>query len=88
MITTENIVRHEMIGLKTTIIDSTNKQNIGLQGIIIDETKSIFIIDTKNGVKHIPKNENKWKFFIQNSDTILPGHLLEKRSYDRLGIKA
>ncbi len=87
MITKENIISHELIGLKTEIIDSSNKEILGLKGTIIDETKSMFIIDTSIGYKKIPKNHNKWKFSIQNDDVILFGSSLCKRSFDRVRIK-
>ena len=87
MITKENIISHELIGLKTEIIDSSNKEILGLNGTIIDETKSMFVIDTSMGYKKIPKNHNKWKFSIQNDDVILFGSSLCKRSFDRVRIK-
>ena len=46
---------HELVGLKTIISDSPNKQIIGLYGTIVDETKSMFVINTKKGFKMIPK---------------------------------
>jgi len=87
MITKENIISHELIGLKTEIIDSSNKEILGLKGTIIDETKSMFVIDTSIGYKKIPKNHNKWKFSIQNDDVILLGSSLCKRPFDRVRIK-
>ncbi len=87
MITKENIISHELIGLKTEIIDSSNKEILGLNGTIIDETKSMFVIDTSIGYKKIPKNHNKWKFSIQNDDVILFGSSLCKRPFDRVRIK-
>lgn len=87
MITSENIVVHEMIGLKTEINNSLNRQIVGLNGTIVDETKSMLILNTKNGFKMIPKKQNTWKFFVGNKKIILYGSLLEKRSYDRLGTK-
>ena len=44
MITVDTISRHEFIGLQTQIINSTNQQVIGLNGTIINETKSMFTI--------------------------------------------
>ena len=41
MITPENITSHELIGLRTEIIESSNPQIIGLNGTVTDETKSI-----------------------------------------------
>jgi len=87
MITLENIPKHELIGLKTIISDSTNKQIIGLNGTVVDETKSMFIINTKNGLKMIPKKHNTWKFHVNNKETTLSGTLFEKRSFDRLETK-
>jgi len=87
MITLENITKHELIGLKTIISDSTNKQIIGLNGTVVDETKSMFIINTKNGLKMIQKKHNTWKFLVNNKETTLSGALFEKRSFDRLETK-
>jgi ribonuclease P protein subunit POP4 len=87
MITFENISIHEMIGLKTVISASPNSQIMGLTGIIVDETKSMFIINTKNGFKMIPKKQNTWKFFSDDNELTFSGSLLEKRSFDRLGAK-
>ena len=87
MITFENISKHEMVGLETVISASPNRQIIGLTGTIVDETKSMFSINTKNGFKMIPKKQNTWKFFSDGNELTLSGSLLEKRSFDRLGAK-
>lgn len=87
MITFENISTHEMIGLQTIISESHNSQVIGLTGTIVDETKSMFTINTKNGFKTIPKKQNTWKFFSDGNEFTFSGSLLEKRSFDRLGAK-
>ena len=59
MITDENITSHEFIGLNTEIVQSTNPQVIGLNGRIINETKSMFAINTENGIKSIVKAEKQ-----------------------------
>ena len=87
MITFGNMSMREVIGLKTMISASTNSQIIGLTGIIVDETKSTFTINTKNGFKMIPKKQNVWKFFSNTDELTIHGTLLEKRSFDRLGAK-
>jgi len=87
MITFENISIHEMVGLETVISASPNRQIIGLTGTIVDETKSMFSINTKNGFKMIPKKQNTWKFFSDGNELTVSGSLLEKRSFDRLGAK-
>jgi ribonuclease P protein subunit POP4 len=87
MITLGNITIHEMIGLRTMISASTNGQIVGLTGNIVDETKSMFTINTKNGFKMIPKKQNTWKFFLDQNESTFSGTLLERRSFDRLGAK-
>lgn len=88
MITPENITRHELIGLDTSIVQSTNLQVIGLSGKIVDETKSMFSIQTSTGVKSMPKADSIWQFTINGISTLVDGKTIAKRSYERMGVKA
>jgi len=88
MITIDNITSHEFIGLHTEIIQSSNPQIIGLNGRIVDETKSMFRINTMNGTKSIAKVKNSWKFSIENKDIVIDGSKIAKRPFDRIGGKA
>ena len=88
MITTDNIRSHEFIGLHTEIVNSSNPQVVGLNGRIINETKSMFTINTENGSRSIAKSTSSWKFSIQNKDIIVKGTSIAKRPFDRLGGKA
>ena len=88
MITADNITSHEFIGLSTEITKSSNPQIVGLNGRIVDETKSMFTINTAKGVKSIAKASNSWKFSIENKDVIVDGSKIAKRSFDRIGGKA
>ena len=88
MITAENITQHEFIGLDTQITDSTNSEIIGLNGTIINETKSMFTLNTVRGTKLIPKSNNTWKFNVNNQQITIDGSKIQKRPFDRLGRKA
>jgi len=88
MITANNITTHEFIGLDTEIIESSNPQVIGLNGRIVNETKSMFTINTINGLKQIAKSANSWKFSIESKDVIVKGTSIAKRPFDRIGGKA
>ena len=88
MITANNITSHEFIGLDTEITQSTNPQVIGLNGRIINETKSMFTINTENGSKSIAKLTNSWKFSIEGKDVVVEGSKITKRPFDRIGGKA
>ena len=88
MITPENITRHELIGLDTSIVQSSNLQVIGLSGKIVDETKSMFSIQTSTGVKSMPKSNSTWQFTINGASATVDGKTIAKRSYERMGVKA
>ncbi len=88
MITSDNITAHEFIGLHTEITQSTNPQVIGLNGRIMNETKSMFTINTKKGIKTIAKSTSKWRFSIQDKDVEIDGSRISKRPFDRIGAKA
>ena len=88
MITSENITRHEFIGLNTLIVESDNSQIVGIHGKIIDETKSMFTIETQTGVKNLPKENSMWRFVFDGGSTIVNGNVIAKRSYERMGVKA
>jgi ribonuclease P protein subunit POP4 len=87
MITAENITQHEFIGLKTQITDSTNSEIIGLNGTIINETKSMFGLRTERGIKLIPKSNNSWKFNVNKQQITINGSKIQKRPFDRIGGK-
>jgi ribonuclease P protein subunit POP4 len=88
MITADNITSHELIGLNTMITQSTNPQVIGLNGRIINETKSMFSINTEKGVKSIAKSTNSWKFSIEGKEVEINGTRIAKRPFDRIGGKS
>ena len=85
MITPENITMHELIGLETTIVQSNNEKFVGLEGKIIDETKSMIVLNTVKGIKKIPKENTQWRFFIENAEALVSGNMLTKRPEDRIG---
>ena len=87
MITTDTISRHEFIGLQTQITNSSNQEVIGLNGTIINETKSMFTINTEKGLKNIPKSTNDWKFLVGNKEMIVKGSKITKRPFERIGVK-
>ena len=85
MITSENIKSHEIIGLHATIIESSNSQLKGLNGIVVYETKNTFMLKTKNGLKIIPKLFNKWEFQINKLKIVVEGLIMRKKPQNRIG---
>ena len=72
----------DLIGQDITIINSKNKEIVGINGKVIMETKNMIILDTKNGKKNIPKDIcqlSNNKGIIQTDST-----KLSKRPHERL----
>ena len=87
MITQENLLIHELIGLEAIVVKSNNEQITGISGKVIDETKSMLFLNTINGIKNIPKEIADWKFSFDKNESIVNGNLLTKRPQERLGGK-
>ncbi len=88
MITRDNIASHEIIGLHAQIVESGNKQIVGVSGKVVDETKFMFTLDTQKGLKKFPKKSTNWKFVFNDVEAKIDGTKLTKRSYERIGVIA
>lgn len=55
MITLQNVCMHELIGLEAKVSRSTNPKQIGISGVIVDETKNMFTINSEGGLKKVQK---------------------------------
>jgi ribonuclease P protein subunit POP4 len=56
-ITADNLLVHELIGLKARVVKSPDKSRVGLKGKIVDETLNTFVLETAKGEKVLPKKE-------------------------------
>jgi RNase P/RNase MRP subunit p29 len=43
------------IGEKVKVVESSCKELEGFEGLVVDERKNVFILETKKGLKTIPK---------------------------------
>ena len=55
MISSNNILSHELIGLGASITKSTNRANLSICGKIIFETRNTITLMTETGKKQIAK---------------------------------
>ena len=56
MISCQNVARHELIGLDVLVAGASNPLHAGLGGHIIDETRNLVVLQTKAGIKKLPKS--------------------------------
>jgi len=80
----KDITRHEMIGLNTEIVEAKNKALIGLKGKIIDETKNLFLIQTKKGEKKVLKDQITMELKVNNKKVQVDGKEFVGQPEDRL----
>jgi ribonuclease P protein subunit POP4 len=55
MISPQNVIRHELIGLKARVAASPNPSQVGIAGTIVDESRNMLVIMTRSGRKNIQK---------------------------------
>lgn len=81
----EGLVRKELIGLEVEVVESSNKDNIGLSGIIVDETKKTLVIRTAEDDLRIPKSNCNFVFSRgDNEEVHIQGSEIVGRPYERL----
>lgn len=83
-ITKQNIHKHELIGLNTRIIESTDKRLCGLFGRIVDETKNTFKIEILGEEKTIPKKGTTLAMKIGKTEIVMDASRLRYRPEDRI----
>ena len=85
MITPENLVRHELIGLKVRIAEARNSQLAGTSGKVIDESRNTLTLEVGGREKVFPKEECRFEFSLPSGGKVLvEGSLLVARPEDRI----
>jgi len=81
----ENLVRHELIGLKVKIIESSNRKNVGVEGQVVDETRNLIVIEkTKGKEVKLVKEQNVFIFVLNRQRVRVDGKILVGRPEDRI----
>lgn len=83
-ISKENIAAHELIGLNATILESPDKKKQGIKGKVIDETKNLLVLETKNGLKQLPKKECIFEFELGNEKALVSGKSILEKPENRI----
>lgn len=83
-ISAKNLLCHEFIGLNAVVEQSTDESRKGMQGMIIDETKNVFVIRTKRGDKKVPKSEAVFGVMLGDQKVLVDGKKITVRPFDRV----
>ncbi|WP_295722751.1 ribonuclease P protein component 1 [uncultured Methanobrevibacter sp.] len=86
MISSKNLIYHELIGLNLEVTDSSTKSLIGIKGKVIYETKKTFTIETlDNNEKLLAKDISIFQFEVPDGTYLeVDGKILLSRPEDRI----
>ncbi|HHE75834.1 MAG: ribonuclease P protein subunit [Thermoplasmata archaeon] len=80
----KNLKMHELIGLYVKVEESTNPNQKGIEGRIVDETYHMLVIETPKGEKMIMKKGAKFRIKINGKDVIINGDSINYRPHERI----
>lgn len=85
-VTPGNLLQHELIGLRITIVGSSNRNLHGLEGTVVDETRNMLVIeDERKNLKKIPKDGNRFIFGLDGGVRVsVKGTQIVSRPEDRI----
>lgn len=79
-ITASNLKAHELIGLKARATQSGKT----IEGKVIEETKNVLMLETRDGEKMVPKKGTRFEFEIGEEKAVLNGSEVLYRPEQRL----
>jgi ribonuclease P protein subunit POP4 len=80
----KNIVLSELIGLRCKVVKSLDRNQIGVSGTVVDETKNTLVIETDLGAKRIAKRISTFKFYSEGKAFIVKGEEINFRPHERI----
>ena len=85
-ITPRNLIFHELIGLNVKVVKCSNKDCIGINGIIVDESKNIFYIKGDDGkIRKLIKRNCVFLFELPSGEKVLvDGRVIVGRPEERI----
>jgi len=70
MISSQNVIRHELIGLDILVTGAANPTHRNLSGRVIDETKNLLAIETSRGIKKVPKMHSRFQIRLASGELV------------------
>jgi ribonuclease P protein subunit POP4 len=70
MISSRNVLRHELIGLDVLVSGAANPFQRGLSGRIIDETRNLLVIETPKGIKRVQKMHSVFRVSLPGRELV------------------
>ena len=69
MISPDNLVRHELVGLSVRVVDADSDAHVGIAGRVLYETAHTLVVRTDSGDKRVPKAGTTMEFAVTATAT-------------------
>ncbi|MHA2395330.1 MAG: ribonuclease P protein component 1 [Candidatus Thorarchaeota archaeon] len=84
-LTPQNIVKHELVGLSTHIVESKDPNHVCRKGVILGESKEMIQLSTETGTVSVPKGICVFDMTLPDDTVVrINGGLLRGRPEDRM----
>jgi len=67
MLTPETLPKHELVGLRAEVVDSSDPTLVGLSGEVVRETMKTLVLEGASGVSTVPKSGTTLTFAIDEA---------------------
>lgn len=79
----ENLIAHELIGLRVRAKHATDRKHKPVAGTIVDETENTLVIKTRGGERRLPKKDWKFVFKLNDGKVEVEGWTLVSKPWNR-----
>ncbi|MEM4481183.1 MAG: ribonuclease P protein subunit [Desulfurococcaceae archaeon] len=85
-ITRRNLQYHEIIGLRVRVLQYSDPQLVGLEGVVVDETLKTLVVEKHGGARiRVFKSQAVFEFKLPSGEAaVIRGDNLIGRPWDRL----
>jgi len=77
-------MNEEIIGKHLRVVQSSNRDCLNLEGLVVDETMYLISIQTQTGLKRLIKRAHTFEISSGPKRFLMDGRSLEKRSEERV----
>ncbi len=78
------MLARDWIGLVVEVVDSPNSSEIGLKGMVVDETMKTLRIETEKGIRMVAKSKRVFEVEIDGERFRVNGDLITFRPEERI----
>jgi ribonuclease P protein subunit POP4 len=84
VVTRKDLLYSTLIGLEVEIVNSSQRELVGLRGAVVDETKNLIVIERQGKEIKIPKASSTFRFFLESGESVdVEGRRMAFRPHER-----